>query len=228
MKQHFLALFRSTSSFSLPHQAQERSLSSQIQQQALMLSSLVQGMQGLQLAVMQQVGQLSAGHAAEIQQVSQEPFCTSECSPSDAHMYYNEGVITLFASMQARHEISSEVVMMQRLRQEMEGQASVVRESQAAISRDVGAMREGLQAALTGFAGSIAAYGRTLAANGGGLVTGGRGGQVGSSADAMVSSPSGASSGTSGGRGNAMNQTVLPPLTGVKQASSTWPHGAHR
>ena len=52
-----------------PPQAQERSLTSQLQQQALMLSGLVQGMQGLQLALMQQVSQLSAGHATELQQV---------------------------------------------------------------------------------------------------------------------------------------------------------------
>ena len=65
--------------------------------------------------------------------------------------------------------------MMQRLRQEIEGQASSVRESQATISRDVAGMREGLQAALTGFAGSIAAYSRNIIVANGGCVAAGEG-----------------------------------------------------
>ena len=125
--------------------------------------------------------------------------------------------------------------MMQRLRQEIEGQAASVRESQATISRDVAGMREGLQAALTGFAGSIAAYSRNIivGANGSGASNGSGDsasspsltskrqsqGHKGLQGDGGTFSPSGAAV--------ARSPSALPQL-GVRQGVSSSPHGTLR
>ena len=138
---------------------------------------------------------------------------------------------------QARNEISSEVLMMQRLRQEIEGQASSVRESQATISRDVAGMREGLQAALTGFAGSIAAYSRNIivGANGSGSASNGSSDSA-SSPSMTQKRQSQGHKGLQGDGGTfsppvgaavARSPSALPQL-GVRQGVSSSPHGTLR
>ena len=111
--------------------------------------------------------------------------------------------------------------MMQRLRQDIEGQAAGIASSHVAASRDTSAMRDSLQAALAGIVASVGAYGRSVAMVGGGA-------NAGTAWDhPPPAAPLGGVNGTrrgdaGGGSVPSSGGSLLPPLV----ASSRSKHGS--
>ena len=110
--------------------------------------------------------------------------------------------------------MSTEVLSLQRLRADMEAQAAAVRESQAAIARDAGAMRDALQASLSGMAASVGAYGRQVAATTAAAATAAGGGGGGPGGALRPGTSSGYSSSPHRGMQEASSHlgSVLPQL----------------
>ena len=113
---------------------------------------------------------------------------------------------------------------MQRLRQDIEGQAASVRDSQAAMSKDICSMKEAMQTAVAGMASSLGAYGRAVVGAGGSNGNGACHNEAaGGAAGSLFNGEATSSTQASGdflisAAGFGRNAVSLPPLGGKHNA----------